>query len=317
MAISCKEQSNPLGSCNADVPSDGDDPRALSLLQTQLLVEAERVQGLEPGLNKGVKTIKFQQVNSKLEKSQSASNTQENDKLAAKNVNMKTNMKINMGATSRTNMKVSMKTRMQANMETNMKANSSWSVEKPGQECAPKCNYNCTEPVCNHDCKAKCQAPKCETRCSQDPELHRCKMDCDEPDCAVVCPETGQNDQTENFPNCTTECTKPQCKLKCPEQDCKEVCEVPACQWDCDMSKCPKPDCKLECEEQTEFCSTHAEIPEMEEGQAVIRSFEAPLSLLDIGTAVETVTADVVLAASKPGSSEVVLTHRSMTFPVA
>jgi len=189
----------------------------------------------------------------------------------------------------------------------------------------PKCHYKCTEPECDRDCKAKCQSPKCETRCSEDADLHRCKMDCEEPSCAVVCPESGQSDLTQGFPSCTTECTKPQCKLLCPDQDCEEICEVPACQWDCDMSKCPKPDCKLECEEQTEYCSTQAEMPAAKPGTSVIRSFDTPLTNTTVkllqsgstGTVVETVPADVMVAEAVPGSSEVVLRHHTIHFQVA
>merc|ERR1719386_50837 len=77
-----------------------------------------------------------------------------------------------------------------------------------GDDCHPKCQWKCDEPVCNH--------PLCHTECSNP-----------EPACESVCEE----------PVCDWKCHRPS---NCPKPKCALVCEKsPHCQEQPAPKPCP------------------------------------------------------------------------------
>merc|ERR1719215_1340014 len=178
-------------------------------------------------------------------------------------------------------------------------------------KCTPTCSWKCATPVCDEVCTPKCQAPRCQTRCNG-MITSGCKMECEEPSCAVVCPERACAAQTCNA--CTTNCSKPMCKLNCPDnQDCTEVCETPVCTWDCKApEKCPKPECHMECEKPRACMDQGGDtLPAIQPGQSIIRSFETPLSPVQMdegdGVSSPTLPVTVLKAVSVPASGGVKL----------
>lgn len=151
-------------------------------------------------------------------------------------------------------------------------------------ECMPKCSWQCSDPKCDEVCKPKCQPPRCETRCAAVSSIstNGCKLSCGQPQCAVVCPKRGC--PSRNCPMCMTQCSRPMCKLHCPdvEQQCREVCENPACTWECSAPEsCPRPSCRMHCERKTSCLSnTYTKMPVLGRDEIVVGHFEAPIRLL-------------------------------------
>jgi len=139
--------------------------------------------------------------------------------------------------------------------------------------CTPRCQYSCTNPVCDEECVPECASPVCQTRCNG-ADLSGCKMQCGQPNCAVTCPERPCNGP--DCPMCTTHCSKAVCMLQCPQaQPCHSVCESPRCKWRCRAPpSCPKPVCKMQCETPS-HCQTsvHEELPPMRAGESLVQSF--------------------------------------------
>ena len=114
-----------------------------------------------------------------------------------------------------------------------------------GDDCHPKCQWKCDEPVCNQVCEPVCEPPKCSTRC-QELGCSKCEIKCNKPECEVRCPV--KHWEVGACPECDTVCKDPLCHTECsnPEPECESVCEEPVCDWKCHRpSNCPKPKCAL------------------------------------------------------------------------
>lgn len=69
------------------------------------------------------------------------------------------------------------------------------------------------------------------------------------------------------------------CKLRCPSaQPCRNVCEVPSCEWHCRAPEvCPEPTCHMVCEAPPSCQgNTYQQLPPLSPGEMSVRSFAAP-----------------------------------------
>lgn len=114
-----------------------------------------------------------------------------------------------------------------------------------GEECHPRCKWNCGSADCNAVCKPICAPPKCDTFCAEPTD---CRLVCPPPMCAVVCPTVQCT--TGTCPKCQTVCGPPQCVSQC-HKNCESKCADPQCTWQCGPPEgdgCQQPQCKMECE---------------------------------------------------------------------
>lgn len=142
--------------------------------------------------------------------------------------------------------------------------------------CTPQCTWQCETPKCDEVCEPTCEPPRCETRCAA-ADLSNCVMECDEPHCAVTC--NRNQCPSGGCPSCVSSCSEPMCKLRCPSaQPCRNVCEVPRCEWHCHAPElCPEPTCHMVCESPPNcHGDTYQQLPPLSPGEMSVRSFAAP-----------------------------------------
>mmetsp|Transcript_10722 Transcript_10722/g.25556 ORF Transcript_10722/g.25556 Transcript_10722/m.25556 type:complete len:417 (+) Transcript_10722:131-1381(+) len=151
------------------------------------------------------------------------------------------------------------------------------------RSCKPVCTWACETPVCEQECRPKCEkAPECVTTCPPlDPAT--CTQECEyESDCRVECPP----DNEKLCPNkngcvpCETKCYKqPKCKVKCPDIPCKTECAKPKCGWKCNKPKsCPTPKCRMICEDAPKACNEETPtLPPPKEGHTVVSRSKAKI----------------------------------------
>jgi len=145
-------------------------------------------------------------------------------------------------------------------------------------QCKPTCTWKCETRTCDQVCKPKCQTPQCQTRCTG-MSTTGCQMNCGKPRCHSVCAPGPC--AKKDCPACQTQCSKPMCKLMCPRgtQNCRDVCESPACTWECSKPKaCPKPECTMSCD-SPRSCkeSSYKALPDLKDGEVVVGDFAMPL----------------------------------------
>lgn len=142
--------------------------------------------------------------------------------------------------------------------------------------CTPQCTWQCESRKCNQICEPWCQAPRCETRCSL-PDFSSCHPQCDTPHCTVACPS---GCAASDCNQCKTMCTEPMCFMRCPGmQPCRNVCELPKCDWHCKEPKhCPAPLCKMVCEPPKNCPHTtwHEQLPPKLKNEISVQAFRAP-----------------------------------------
>lgn len=112
-----------------------------------------------------------------------------------------------------------------------------------GNDCHPKCWWNCGTADCDEVCDPVCAPPQCETACGAI-NMASCRQVCQPPKCAIVCPT--QHCSHGGCPGCKTVCAPPKCTTECAEQ-CESKCSEPQCTWKCNPGKCEKPRCTLTC----------------------------------------------------------------------
>mmetsp|Transcript_2752 Transcript_2752/g.6262 ORF Transcript_2752/g.6262 Transcript_2752/m.6262 type:complete len:531 (+) Transcript_2752:79-1671(+) len=146
--------------------------------------------------------------------------------------------------------------------------------------CVPHCAWNCTNPICEQDCKPDCPVPQCETRCPKlgTPEAFKgCKVNCGEPNCAMFCPDDpcqGKKTLDCETPKCSTRCDEPKCTMDCSMvsdsgMGCQTVCPDPICNWNCKKPvECPHPECHMVCETPPNCLSDakHIAVPPPQDG---------------------------------------------------